>query len=70
MRLHRLLCKWVKGGYRNAQPATQKLASPLVGVSNVAEMLEKKFWEAKTPVSVIVLGRTPGLATSLSIESH
>ena len=75
VRLHKLLCKWVKGGYRNAQPATlkklkQKLASPLVGVSNVAEMLEKKFWEAKTPVSVIVLGRTPGLATSLSIESQ
>ena len=75
VRLHSLLCNWVKGGYRNAQPATlknlkQKLASPLVGVADVAEMLEKNFWKAKTPVSLIVLGRTPGLATSQSIESQ
>ena len=72
VRLHSLLCNWVKGKFKNAQVATlkkleQKLASPLVGVADVAQSLDKKFREAKRPVPIIEMGRTPGLATAMSI---
>ena len=72
LRLHNLLCMWVKGKYQVALPATlknlkQELASELVGVADVAQSLEQKFWEAKRTVPIVGVGRTPGLATALSI---
>ena len=77
LRLHNLLCMWVKGKYQVALPATlknlkQELASELVGATDVALNLEQKFWEAKRAVLTIGVGWAPGLATALSIidQSH
>ena len=72
LRLHNLLCMWVKGKYQTALPATlknlkQELASELVGVADVALGLEEKFLEAKRPVPITGMERTPGSATPLSI---
>ena len=72
LRLHNLLCIWVKGKHQTAKPATlknlkQELASELVGVADVALGLEAKFEEAKKHVSILGVGRSPCLATSLSI---
>ena len=72
LRLHNLLCVWVEGKYQTPRPATlkilkQELASELVGAADVAQSLEQEFWKAKRAVPIIGVGRTPGLATALSL---